>query len=136
MNSPEPISDSTSSTSSPPPEEATYHPSSNTSYLANFTSHITSTLARTTGVGGSSSSSKRRLPGSSYASGPSDRDPKARKKTGDAGRSNSQYEGGPRDISSKKDKEELVDSGTVEWLRKGCIRSDTCSMSLTHLNSL
>jgi len=120
MNSPDltisPL-DSASS-ESPPPEEVIYQSSSNAGYLSNLTSHITNTLARTTGVGGSSS--KRRLPGSSFASGPSDRDPKARKKTGDTGRNNSQYEGGPRDISTKKDKEELVDTGTVEWLRKGC----------------
>ena len=123
MNSPEPISPSvsTSSTGSPPPEEVTYHSSPNVGYLSSLTSQITSTLARTTGVGGSSSSSKRRLPVSSYASGPSDRDTKARKKTGDAGRTNTQYEGGPRDVSLKKDREELVDTSTVDWLRKGDI---------------
>jgi len=58
------------------------------------------------------------LPVSSYATGPSDRDSKARKKSGDAGRSNSQYDG-PREVASRKDKDELVDGGTVEWLRKG-----------------
>lgn len=122
MNSPEPIcpSDSTSSTGSPPPEEVAYQFSPHASYFANLTSQITSSLARTAGVGGSSSS-KRRLPGSSYTSGPSDRDAKARKKTGDTGRGNPQYEGSLRDVSTKKDREELVDSGTVEWLRKGNI---------------
>jgi len=118
MNSPDLISPSDSNSSDSPPPEEIYQSSSNISYLSNLTSHITNTLARTAGVGGSSS--KRRLPGSSFASGPSDRDPKARKKTGDTGRNNSQYEGGPRDTSTKKEKEELVDTGTVEWLRKGC----------------
>ena len=115
MNSPEAVSPSDSTSSGSPPPEEVYQ--SSTGYLSNLTSQITNTFARTTGVGGSS---KRRLPGSSFAPGPSDRDPKARKKTGDAGRNNSQYEGGPREISTKKDKEELVDTGTVDWLRKGC----------------
>lgn len=140
MNSPEPISPSvsTSSTGSPPPEEVTYQSSPSVGYLSSLTSQITSTLARTAGVGGSSSSSKRRLPGSSYASGPSDRDPKARKKTGDTGRANAQYDGGPRDVSLKKDREELIDTSTVEWLRKGDITLGVYASPsrLTHFPSI
>src|SRR6266545_274804 len=115
MHSPEPISPSpsTPSSGSPPPEEANFN---SQSYFSNLASHVTTALGR--GSAGSSSSSKRRLPVSSYVTGPSDRDSKARKKSGDAGRSNSQYDG-PREVASRKDKDELVDGGTVEWLRKG-----------------
>jgi len=116
MNSPEPISPSPSTPSSgSPTEEANFNSQSSTSYLSSLASQVHTALVRGSA---NSSSSKRRLPGSSHAASSSDRDTKARKKSGDAGRSNSQYEG-PREITSKKDKDELVDSSTVEWLRKG-----------------
>lgn len=122
MNSPEPISPSasTSSSGSPPPEEVTLQPSSG--YLSSLTSHLTTAFVRNTAGGPSSSSSKRRLPaGSTYGPGQSDRDPKTRKKTCDIGsRNNTLYEG-QRENVAKKDKEELIDSNTVEWLRKGVI---------------
>ncbi len=125
MNSPEPISPSasTSSSSSPPPEEVNLQPAS--SYLSSLTSHLTTTFNVRNVVGGSSSSSsKRRLPaGSTYGPGQSDRDPKTRKKTGDASRSNTLYEG-LRETATKKDKEELIDSNTVEWLRRGGVFKD------------
>ena len=119
MNSSEPISPSPSTPSSgspPPEEEANFNSQSSGSYLYNLASHVTTALGRGSAA---PSSSKRRLPGSSYATVLSDRDPKARKKSGDAGRSNSQYEG-PREVAARKDhKDELVDGSTVEWLRRG-----------------
>ncbi|KAF9532851.1 hypothetical protein CPB83DRAFT_846480 [Crepidotus variabilis] len=112
MNSPEPISpsNSTPSSGSPPPEEVNFQAQPNAGYLSNLTSHISATFGR----GGSSS--KRRLPaGGSFGASGSDRDPKTRKKTGESARMGSQYDG-PRDV--KKEKEELIDNSTVEWLRK------------------
>lgn len=124
MNSPEPISPSasTSSSGSPPPEEASLQPAP--SYLSSLTSHLTTFNVRNAVGGSSSSSSKRRLPaGSTYGPGQSDRDPKTRKKTGDASRTGTLYEG-LRETAPKKDKEELTDSNTVEWLRRGEVFKD------------
>jgi hypothetical protein len=61
--------------------------------------------------------------GSTYGPGQSDRDPKTRKKTGDASRTGTLYEG-LRETAPKKDKEELIDSNTVEWLRRGGVFKD------------
>jgi len=104
-------SPSTPSSGSPPPEEANFQPQSNAGYLSNLTSHISATF-------GGSGASKRRLPaGASFGAASSTRDAKTRKRTTE-NRSNSQYDG-PRDPAMKKEKDELIDNSTVEWLRKG-----------------
>lgn len=117
MNSPEPLSptNSTPSSGSPPPEEINFQqPSSTTGYLSNLAGQLSTAFGR-----GSGSSSKRRFPaGGSFGVGGSDRDPKTRKKTGESGRMGSQYDGLRE---SKKEREDLIDTSTVDWLRKGQI---------------
>ncbi|KAF9469388.1 hypothetical protein BDZ94DRAFT_1244331 [Collybia nuda] len=121
MNSPpEPGSPSlsTPSSGSPPPEEINAQASGSTStHLMNtITSHLTSTF--------SGSSSKRRLPGGSgYGASSSNRDPKTRRR-GDTGRG----QGGDRSgggsnwdnskETGRREKDDLVDNGIVEFLRK------------------
>jgi len=119
MNSPDPASPSasTASSGSPPPEETSPHvPTGNISYLSSLTSHITATF----GGGPNSSSSKRRLPGgSSFAAASSARDSKTRRR-GEPGRSgNTAWDGGVKESGGKKEKDELLDQGLVEYLRKG-----------------
>ncbi|KJA24269.1 hypothetical protein HYPSUDRAFT_539569 [Hypholoma sublateritium FD-334 SS-4] len=115
MNSPpDPSSPSpsTPSSGSPPPEEA--YPSGtgagSASYLANLTSHIGSAFS-------GSSASKRRLPtGSSFAAG-STRDAKSRRR-GESGRPGNPNWDGLKDNGGKKEKDELIDTALVDYLRK------------------
>jgi len=105
-------SPSTPSSGSPPPEEVNFQPNPGSSYLANFTSHISATF--------SGNSSKRRLPaGSSFGAASSARDAKTRKR-GESGRQNSSaaWEGLKESAGGKKEKDELIDNALVEYLRK------------------
>lgn len=112
MNSPpdpDSPSPSTPSSGSPPPEEANYNPSGSASQLANIASQISASFA--------GNNTKRRLPGgSSFGAAASTRDPKLRRR-GDTSRANTweAKDGG------KREKEELIDHGLVEYLRKGCV---------------
>ncbi|KIM48587.1 hypothetical protein M413DRAFT_81723 [Hebeloma cylindrosporum] len=114
MNSPPEIgspSPSTPSSGSPPPEEAYQQIPANasSSYISNLTSHIGAAF-------GAQSSSKRRLPtGSSFGAASSSRDTKTRRRAAEPGRTG----GGPWESSSgKKEKDELIDTALVEYLRK------------------
>jgi hypothetical protein len=117
MNSPpEPgsPSPSTPSTASPPPEEA--YQTTSTSYLSNLTGHITASF------GGGQSSSKRRLPtGASFGAAASSRDAKTRRRGAEPGPGRTA--GGPWEFKEpsggKKEKDELIDTALVEYLRKG-----------------
>ncbi|KAJ7095308.1 hypothetical protein B0H15DRAFT_828974 [Mycena belliarum] len=107
MHSPDPDSSSSSPASESPPPEDNYQPSGVASHILNLTSHITSSF-------GSGSPSKRRLPGgSSFAAASSSRDPKSRRR--EDPRRGSAWEGKE---GGKREKEELVDNGVVEYLRK------------------
>lgn len=110
-------SPSTPSSGSPPPEEV--YPSSvgagSAGYLANLTSHIGSAFS-------GSSAPKRRLPtGSSFAAG-SSRDPKSRRR-GESGRSGNAPWDGVKDSGGKKEKDELIDTALVDYLRKGKLKT-------------
>ncbi|KAF5331004.1 hypothetical protein D9619_005241 [Psilocybe cf. subviscida] len=114
MNSPpdpgSPIS--TSSSGDTPTEEIYSSTTTTTNYLSNLGSQIGAALSNAT-----SGASKRRLPaGSSFAAG-SARDPKSRRR-GD----NRQWEGAivkeGSSTGGKKEKDELVDTALVEFLRK------------------
>jgi len=118
MNSPPEIgspSPSTPSSGSPPPEEAYQQTTANasSSYISNLTSHIGAAF-------GGQSSSKRRLPtGSSFGAASSSRDTKTRRRGAEPGRTG----GGPWEFKEasggKKEKDELIDTALVEYLRKG-----------------
>ncbi|KAK7061655.1 hypothetical protein R3P38DRAFT_2830774 [Favolaschia claudopus] len=105
MHSPDPDSGSSSpATDSPPPEENFPTSSSTTSGFFNLASQLTSSF--------SGSPSKRRLPGSSFPTGSSSRDPKSRRRDDPRRGTWDGKEGG------KREKEELVDNHVVETLRK------------------
>jgi hypothetical protein len=126
MNSPDPdsLSESSSSGTPPPEETSPYVPAAGTgnSYLSSLTNHLTATFAG----GASSSPSKRRLPtGASFAAASSARDPKSRRR--ERGGQHNTWEkehGGP---GKKEPKDDLLDQGLVEHLRKGM------SISLWHV---
>ncbi|KAF8197596.1 hypothetical protein BJ912DRAFT_846159 [Pholiota molesta] len=110
-------SPSTPSSGSPPPEEEAYaaNTAGSTNYLANLTTHIGAAFS------GSGSSSKRRLPSGAFGSGGSARDAKTRRR-GESGRAGSTtWDSGVKDggaTGGKKEKDELIDTALVEYLRK------------------
>ena len=119
MNSPtDHGSPESSSSGSPLPEEASPVAGSSSSYLSNFASHITT-------IGNfSSGPSKRRLPqGSSFGAASSTRDPKTRRRErGEPGRPGWEKEsGGGGNMGKKEPKDDLLDQGLVEHLRKGVL---------------
>ena len=119
MNSPpEPGSPiSTSSSGSPPPEEIYSSTTTASNYLSNLGNQIGAALSNAT-----SSASKRRLPSGSSFAAASARDPKSRRR-GD----NRQWEGAilkeGSSTGGKKEKDELVDTALVDFLRKGKLYS-------------
>jgi hypothetical protein len=120
MNSPtDHGSPESSSSGSPLPEEPSPVAGSS-SYLSNFASHI----------GNFQGPSKRRLPqGSSFGAASSTRDPKTRRRGGERGEpgrpggwekeSGGGGGGGGGGIGKKEPKDDLLDQGLVEHLRKG-----------------
>ena len=129
MNSPpdpgSPSALSTPSSASPPPEEVNFHQTS-AQFINNLASQVTSAF-----TGGNSS--KRRLPGgSSFGAASSARDPKSRRR-GDSGRNN--WEGGKEGGAGRKEKDELIDTNVVDWLRKGALLSIAPPVQLTYYPS-
>jgi len=108
MHSPDADSSSSSPASESPPPEDHYQPSGAAGHILNLASHISSSFA------GSGSPSKRRLPGgSSFAAASSTRDPKSRRR--EEPRRGGTWEGKE---GGKREKDDLVDNGIVEYLRK------------------
>jgi hypothetical protein len=116
MNSPtDQGSPDSSSSGSPPPEDAS-PVAGGSSYLSNFASHITT-------MGSFSGPSKRRLPqGSSFGAVSSTRDPKTRRRErgelSRLGHTTWEKESGGGQVK-KEPKDDLLDQGLVEHLRKG-----------------
>lgn len=101
---------STSSSASPPPEEMNFQSPTTTSHFMNLASHITSSFSASGGA------SKRRLPGSAFGTTSSNRDLKSRRR-GEPGRlTDARPWEGSKDAGKK---EELIDPGLVDQLRKG-----------------
>ena len=117
MNSPvDHGSPESSSSGSPPPEEAS-PVMSGSSYISNFAGHINT-------IGNFSGPSKRRLPqGSSFAAASSTRDPKTRRRErGEPSRpGHVVWEKESGGLGKKEPKDELLDQGLVEHLRKGVL---------------
>ena len=105
---------STSSSESPPPEEVSPAAGgSSSSYLSNLTSHITN-------IGNFSGPSKRRLPqGSSFGAASSTRDPKTRRRERERGEPSRPGHTAWEKEPKKEPKDDLLDQGLVEHLRKG-----------------
>ncbi|KAF9053137.1 hypothetical protein BJ165DRAFT_1445686 [Panaeolus papilionaceus] len=116
---------STESSGSPPPEEINFsldapnQESSGQGYLSRLAA-LTPGISRTSEA--SSGGSKRRLPtGSSFGAGGSSRDAKTRRRGDSSGTGRVNWEGGmTREPSGgpRKEKDDLIDSGLVELLRK------------------
>ncbi|PPQ99089.1 hypothetical protein CVT24_009357 [Panaeolus cyanescens] len=118
---------STESSGSPPPEEINFsldapnQEQSSQGYLARLAS-MTPGISRTSEA--TSGASKRRLPtGGSFGAGGSARDAKTRRRGDSSGTGRTaNWEGGvTREPSggARKEKDDLIDSGLVELLRKG-----------------
>ncbi|TFK22982.1 hypothetical protein FA15DRAFT_670992 [Coprinopsis marcescibilis] len=122
MNSPEPISpSSTPSSGTPPNEEINLQSYGGSAIDKGFLSTITSHLSGFTGqASGNSSSSKRRLPGgtSVHFNSSSNRDSKTRRRENSSRAGTGEWEGGPKGPGGKREKDELLDQGLVEFLRK------------------
>lgn len=119
MNSPTDHGSESSSSGSPPPEEVSPTTGGSSSYLSNFASHITT-------IGNFSGPSKRRLPqGSSFGAASSTRDPKTRRRERERGEPSRpghtgwDKESGGGGLGKKEPKDDLLDQGLVEHLRKG-----------------
>ena len=122
MNSPTDHGSDSSSSGSPPPEDvSTTAGGSSSNYLSNFASHITT-------IGNFSGPSKRRLPqGSSFGAASSSRDPKSRRRERERergepsrpGHTGWDKESGCLPVGKKEPKDDLLDQGLVEHLRKG-----------------
>lgn len=110
---------STSSSESPPPEEVSPAIGGGSSYLSNLTSHITN-------IGNFSGPSKRRLPqGSSFGAASSTRDPKTRRRERERERGEPSRPGHTaweKEPGKKELKDDLLDQGLVDHLRKGVPR--------------
>lgn len=120
MNSPvDHGSPESSSSGSPAPEDAS-PVISGSSYISNFASHINT-------IGNFSGPSKRRLPqGSSFAAASSTRDPKTRRRERERGEpsraGHTVWEKESGGMGKKEPKDDLLDQGLVEHLRKGVLR--------------
>ena len=125
MNSPDHDSPaSTSSSESPPPEEV----APVTNYLSNLTSHITNIGS----LSGPSQAKRRLPPGPSFGAASSDRDHKFRRRErGGGGGGGGGERGEPSrpghtawETGKKEPKDDLLDPGLVDYLRKGvqCFR--------------
>lgn len=120
MNSPiDHGSPESSSSGSPPPEDAPV--TGGSSYMSNFAGHINT-------IGSFSGPSKRRLPqGSSFAAASSTRDPKTRRRErererGEPSRAgHTVWEKESGGLGKKEPKDDLLDQGLVEHLRKGVL---------------